>query len=102
MKTLTFNISDEAYDLLVKIKKEGYAEYRDSNFETLDDFINSDLYTVQNKSVDWFMSRNFNGTFRHVQELVKFGLVKFDDMSWHDTYVLTILGNKVTELCLNF
>jgi hypothetical protein len=97
MKTLTFNISDEAYDLLLKIKKEGYAEYRDTQFETLDDFINSDLYTVQNKSVDWYMSRNFDGTHKFIPELLRYGLIKFDEMSWHDAYVLTLLGNKVTE-----
>jgi hypothetical protein len=97
MKTLTFDISDEAYDLLLKIKKEGYAEYRDNQFETLDDFINSDLYTVQNKSVDWFMSRNFDGTYKFIPELKRYGLIKLNEMSWHDTYVLTLLGNKVTE-----
>lgn len=95
MKTLTFEISDDAYDLLLKIIKEGYAEYRDKEFETLKDFINSDLHTVDGKTVDWFMSRNFDGTLRLIPELLRYGLIKFDGMSWHDTYVPTLLGQRV-------
>lgn len=95
MKTLTFEISDEAYDLLLKIIKEGYAEYRDTEFENLKDFISSDLHNVERKSVAWFMSRNFDGTYEHIHELKRYGLVTFDEMSWHDTYVPTLLANKV-------
>ena len=97
MKTLSFQISDEAYNLLVKINKEGYAEYRDTQFDTLKDFINSDLHNVEGKSVDWFMSRNFDGTYRHIPELLDIGLIKFDEMSWHDTYVLTKLGKIILK-----
>lgn len=97
MKTLTFQISDDAYNLLLKIDKEGYAEYRDTEYNTVEDFINSDEHKVQERSIDWFMSRNFDGTLQHIPELLKLGLVKFDDMSWHDTYVLTILGKQVLK-----
>lgn len=97
MKTLTFQISDDAYNLLLKIDKEGYAEYRDTEYKTLKDFINSDEHNVQNRTVDWFMARNFDGTLQHIPELLKLGLVKFDDMAWHYTYVLTILGKQVLK-----
>jgi predicted CopG family antitoxin len=97
MKTLTFNISDESYELLIKIKKEGYAEYRDKQFETLEDFIKSEAHKEHNKTVEWFLSRNFDGTLKHIPELLKHGLIHFDDLCWNDTYVLTILGKKVTE-----
>jgi hypothetical protein len=35
MKTFThtFEISDEAYNLLLSIQKEGYAEYRDTRWD---------------------------------------------------------------------
>jgi hypothetical protein len=38
MKTLTFQISDEAFELLEKINKVGYAEYRDTNYSSLEEF----------------------------------------------------------------
>lgn len=95
MKTLTFQISDDAYNLLVKIDKEGYAEYRDTEYKTLKEFV--DKNDVAEKTVDWFMARNFDGTFEHIPELHRLGLIEFDHNSWHDTYVLTILGKQVLK-----
>jgi hypothetical protein len=47
MKTFThtFEISDEVYALLLSIQKEGYAEYRDTRWESLEDFRSDDELT---------------------------------------------------------
>lgn len=38
MKTLQFEISDEAYNLLKSLSEGVFAEYRDTRIETADDF----------------------------------------------------------------
>jgi hypothetical protein len=93
MKQITFEISDEAWNLLNKIGN-GYAEYRDTRYETLKDFLESDDVT-ETRNTDWFLNRNFGGTYYLIGELLTYNLVDTDDMSWHPTYVLTPFGKSV-------
>jgi hypothetical protein len=94
MKTLTFKISNEAFDLLKKIGK-GSAEYRDPEFESIEDFRKSNSYEFRND--EWFLNRNFGGTYYLISELYKYGLVDSDGESWHMTYILTPFGREILE-----
>lgn len=62
MKQITFNISDEAAQLLKDIAEKGQAEYRDIRIETKEDFLKSDEHLVHGRSLESFISRNFGGT----------------------------------------
>lgn len=95
MKTLTFRISDKAFELLNKIHDSGSAEYRDTQYESLEDFTNSAEFVNGFMSIDSFLKRNFNGTYYLITELLLFGLVDIDDMCWHTTYVITDFGKHI-------
>lgn len=96
MKTLQFNISDEACELLKSIKKGG-AEYRDTEYLTLQDFKESQVYKDGLRTEQHFLNRNYGGTLYLIEELEHFGLVESDGMSWHITYVLTPFGKEMLE-----
>jgi uncharacterized membrane-anchored protein YjiN (DUF445 family) len=94
MRKFTFELSEEAYQLLLSIKKEGYAEYRDPRYENLEEFKNDiDNYI----SVDSFLDRNHNGTYYLISELLKYNLVDTSDDSWHITYILTDFGKELVS-----
>jgi hypothetical protein len=95
MKTLTFRISDKAFELLCQIHDSYSAEYRDTQYESLDDFTNSEECKNGFMSTDSFLKRNFNGTYYLIPELLLFGLVDMDDMCWHTTYVITDFGKHL-------
>lgn len=89
MKKFTFEVSDEEYDFLLKLQKEGYAEFRDVEYSTLDEFKNSSNYKDEIRTVDWFLSRNFDGTYHMTNKLYDMGLICYEEMSWHTTFILT-------------
>ena len=91
----SFTLSDEAFELLKTIHKEGYAEYRDAEFETLADFLASDEHKDGLRTIEWFLNRNANGTYYLIPDLLKHNLIESDGMSWHITYCLTDLGKEV-------
>lgn len=86
MKQFTFSITDEAYELLLQIQKSP-AEYRDTKYETLEDFRESE--DAQNRSEEWFLKRNHGGTLYLIRELESYELVECDGVSWNMTYILT-------------
>lgn len=96
MVKLTFHISPEAYELLVNIGKTGGAEYRDTEYLTLKDFkergVSSEL---EYRTEEWFLKRNFGGTYYLITELIKYGLVDMDYDAWHQTYILTDFGEEI-------
>jgi len=94
MKKITFEVSDEAFDLLQKINKKGYAEYHDAEYETKQDFLKSELFHNETRTLEWFMERNFNGTYFLLNELLEYGLVDSCKESWHRTYVVTKFGKQ--------
>lgn len=93
--THTFEISEAAFNLLKEIEKAGYAEYRDTEFETLEEF--QTLNDSKLISDDSFLVRNFGGTYYLVDDLIKFNLIECDSMSWHTTFVVTEIGKQVIE-----
>ena len=99
MKTLNFSISisDEAFELLKNISKRVYVEYRDHKYETLKDFLKSDEHLVFGKTSKWFMSRNFNGTYHLIDELLKHNLVDYFEDSWHLSFSITEVGEKILK-----
>lgn len=94
MKKLTFEISDDSYNLLIKIG-DGCAEYRDSEFLNLEKFKESEIFLSGLRTEEWFLNRNFGGTLFLIQELVDLGLACEDNDSWHLTYVLTDFGKTI-------
>ncbi len=94
MKTLTFQISDEAYDLLCRMRNRAL-EYRDTEFRSLPEFKKSSLFKEGHRTESWFMNRNSEGTLYLIDELSYYGLVDSDGESWHLTYVLTHLGKSM-------
>jgi len=93
---LEIDISDDAFELL-KDNRNKYLEYRDSEYETLEDFKKSDLFTALGKTEEWFLSRNSNGTLYLIKELEKYDLVDTCLNSWHSTFYVTELGKKFIE-----
>lgn len=98
MKTLTFTVSDEAFFLLEKMRTEP-AEYRDTEYETLEEFKKSKDHISNGGrwTEDWFLSRNMNGTHYLTKELYDHGLVMYNDMSWHETFVITKFGKDCLD-----
>ncbi len=94
---LNINISDEAIQLLKDIAEKGYAEYRDTEHETLEDFLKSDKHLVHGRTKEHFLARNFGGTYHLIGELSRHNLVDTDEMSWHPTYILTEVGKQILE-----
>ena len=99
MKTFThtFEISDEAYALLLSIQKEGYAEYRDTRWESLEDFRADDDETKW-RSEEHFLERNHGGTFYLIGELLKYNLIDDVEESWHLTYELSDFAKELLSL----
>lgn len=70
MRKITFEISEEAYQLLLSIKKDGYAEYRNTLC---------------------------NSTYYLIGELQKYNLVENNMDSWYPTYILTDFGKDMVS-----
>lgn len=98
MKELNYKIelTDQQFDLLIKLKNDKYAEYRD-NYDTLEDFLKSDDHKLYERSEQWFMDRNYNGTYNEMRKLFELNLVDSDDMAWHETYILSEYGKEVLK-----
>ena len=94
---LSFEISKDSFELLKKINEKGYAEYRDIEWDTLDDFKKSEVFISGKRTEEWFLNRNFNGTGYLMKELLFYGLIEHDIDSWHLTYVLTNFGKEIIK-----
>ena len=97
MKAIIFHISDEAFELLKLINEKVGAEYRDTKHETLEDFLKSDDHLVHGRTKEWFLDRNFGGTYHLIGELAQHNLVDCDNDSWHITYELTEVGKEILK-----
>ena len=73
----------------------GFAEYRDHEWDTLEDFKKSDVFLDGKRTEEWFLERNFGGTYYLIDDLFDHGLVEIDGESWHLTYFVTNLGKTV-------
>jgi len=102
MVEFRFNISDEAFNLLMNINKDGYAEYRDTEYSSVDDFINTSNGIM---TLESFKNRNCGGTFYLIDELLEHNLVESNMDSWHTTYNMSengksLLSNVIRKLKL--
>jgi len=95
MKTLThtFHISDDAWKLLLSIQKEGYAEYRDARYDTLEDYL-ADFPDEKER----FLARNHGGTYHLTSELLKYNLIADVEDAWHVTYKVTELAEDLIAI----
>lgn len=94
----TFEISEDAYDLLLKISKEA-AEYRDPEFKTLEEFRKANAENAEpfRRTDEWFLNRNTNGTYYLIEELERCGLVQDDDRAWHMSYGISPFGKEILQ-----
>ena len=92
---LSFEVNEDSFNLLKTIDEMGSAEYRDHEWDTLEDFKKSDVFLDGKQTEEWFLARNFGGTAYLLDDLVEHGLVESDGESWHLTYVVTNLGRTV-------
>ena len=89
-------LSREAFGLLKGICKKGSAEYKDTEFETLEDFRNSPL--SKTFTHEWFLSRNFGGTYSLANQLRLKRLIEDDGDGWASViFVPTSLGKNLVK-----
>ena len=93
--TLTFQISDEAYNLLSEIEKARTVEYRDTEYQTLEQFKTSFEYKNGLRTEESFLNRNFGGTYHLIHELYNNDLVELVVDAWHQTYFVSSLGKQI-------
>jgi hypothetical protein len=96
---IEFEISDKSFEILKEIKKAKSAEFRDYQFESLEDFKKSDKFVKEGDGMcteAWFKRRNFCDR-KDLDDLFENGLIDDDGESWHITYVVTERGKKIIE-----
>lgn len=93
MVKFSYYISDDAFNLLMYIQNKGYVEYRDPEYDSIEDFLRTkNVGTLTLKS---FKARNCNGTYYLIDELVKYNLVDSSDDSWCPTYKLSDIAKDM-------
>lgn len=89
-----FDISNEELDLLRKTHKTGYAEYRDTEYDNLADFLNkNDGFRTEES----FLVRNCGGTHLLALELFEKNLIDHVEDSWHITYKVSDFALKLID-----
>ena len=51
---LSFEVNEDSFNLLKTISKMGFAEYRDHEWDTLEDFKKSDVFLDGKQTEEWF------------------------------------------------
>ena len=87
----TFELTDEEFRLLLHIAEEGYAEYRDTEFETVEEF-RKKVKPAHAMNELQYLGRNTNGTYHLIENLIRFNLIQHVDMAWHTTFELSEFG----------
>jgi hypothetical protein len=86
-----------SFELLKLIKEKGYAEYRDPEFEDLQDFKKNNISDLTESN---FLTRNTGGTKRLIAQLLIYKFVKASNMDWHLCYELTSAGKMfLKQMC---
>lgn len=94
-----FEISDKSFELLKAIKEAGVAEFRDSRYESLEEFKKSIEFNAGESGLGtekWFKARNFCD-LKDIQDLISYDLIDMHDMAWHLTYVVTERGKEIIK-----
>ena len=93
---LCFSISYQSYHQLKEIEKAGYAEFRDNQYDSLEEFKNSEEFKSGLRTEEWFKIRNFCD-LKDLSELIEYNLIETDGMSWHMTYAVSEFGKKILK-----
>ncbi len=91
---IILEISDKAIDILKQIKKAGQAEFRDSQYESLEAYKESYGFKQGINTEKHYWTRNFC-QLKDLKELECAGFIEHNLDSWHITFVVTELGDKV-------
>lgn len=95
MVEFRFKISDEAFKLLLKMNNDGYAEYCDTIYETIDAFIEASEVKYEYMTLESFKARNCGGTYYLIEELLDYNLVCDVVYAWHTTYKISDIGKEL-------
>lgn len=101
MKKLQFEfvLTGPEYGLLLRIAEEGSAEYRDIEFETVEEYIHPKNWNGSHPpteiQIQNFKRRNTDGTYHLIENLLVFNLIQHADDAWHTTYKLSEFGKLV-------
>lgn len=93
---MIIEISEKSFELLKKINDNGHAEFRDSEFESLEEFSGSLNGGGTPEEIEQFERRNFCD-LKDLSELIDNDLIDINDMSWHLTYKITEKGQKMLK-----
>lgn len=94
--TYNFEISDAAFALLRQIFEIGSVEYRDPEFENLEQY-RRNIRPDDSLTESAFLIRNFEGTFDIAMELLDRGLIEPDGMAWYSTFQVSTFGKTILE-----
>ena len=96
---IEFEISDKAFELLKAIDEAGEAEFRDSEYKSLEDFKKSpDFNPAESgfRTEKWFKARNFCD-LKDLDELISRDLIDTHEMAWHQTWVVSPFGKEILK-----
>ena len=94
---IEYEIPMECWAFLIIISDGRQVEYRDPEYETVEDYKNDDKLYPTNSMILNFLSRNSNGTYYLIGDLLKYNFVEPVDMAWHETYQISELGLQVVK-----
>jgi len=96
MKTIvrTWEVSDEAFSLLMEINEKGRAEYRDNRYPTLEEYMAQEG-RAEFQTERHYLARNFGGTYHLTDQLIAADLIDDgDQMDMHVAYYITEFGKE--------
>lgn len=91
---LTFEISLKSFQLLQAIQITGYAEFKDHNVRSLEDFKKTNDFISGFTTEHHFKQRNYCD-IQDLDELIENHLIEYDDDAHHVTYVVTEFGKRI-------
>lgn len=94
---IQYEIPMECWAFLVLISDGRQVEYRDPEYETVEDYKNLMVEYPSPEKIERFLSRNSNGTYYLIDDLLKYNLVEPVDMTWHEAYQISELGKQVVK-----
>jgi hypothetical protein len=96
MYTLKIDDLTKAHvDFLYELSTIKIAEYRDTEYESVDDFkIKTSHENLSDEKINWFLRRNHNGTYYLLNVLFKYSFIDTTEDAWHFTVEITELGRE--------
>lgn len=94
---IIIEISDKSIELLKRIKEhKGWVEFKDAQFDSLEEYKQTDAFKAGIDTEQRFFNRNFCEQ-KDLKELICAQFIEHNMDSWTLTYVLTDLGKKVLD-----